>query len=77
MAKNRKKYPELIGYYRIKGYKVTTDSDLRDVHAWIPFELYAKLVSKSLGRFNQERGRISKAISEALEQWIKNENHNI
>ncbi|MEM3827953.1 MAG: hypothetical protein QXP36_01880 [Conexivisphaerales archaeon] len=67
------KYPELIAYYRKKGYKVETDEDLRDVHAWIPLELYSKLMAKSSTRFSQERGRISKAVAEALERWLTEE----
>ena len=64
------KYPELISYYRKKGYKVETDADLRDVHAWIPLELYSKLMAKSSICFSQERGRVSKAVAEALEKWL-------
>jgi hypothetical protein len=64
------KYPELISYYRKKGYKVETDADLRDVHAWIPLELYSKLMAKSSFCFSKERGRVSKAVAEALEKWL-------
>ncbi|MEM2144348.1 MAG: hypothetical protein QW279_03235 [Candidatus Jordarchaeaceae archaeon] len=64
------KYPELIAYYRKKGYRVETDADLRDVHAWIPLELYSKLMAKSSICFSQERGRVSKAIADALEKWL-------
>jgi hypothetical protein len=64
------KYPELIVYFRKKGYRVETDADLRDAHAWIPLELYVQLTTKACATFS-ERGRISKAVTEALEKWLK------
>jgi len=66
------KYPELIEYYRKKGYRVETDADLRDAHAWIPSQLYVKLMTKASATYSQ-RGRISKAIAEAVERWIKDD----
>lgn len=41
------KYPELIAYFRKKGYRVETDADLRDAHAWTPLELYVLLTAKA------------------------------
>jgi len=67
------KYPELIAYYRKIGYRVEVDADLRDVHAWIPLQLYSMLMAKSSLRFSQERGRVSKAVAEALQKWLSEE----
>jgi hypothetical protein len=64
------KYPELVAYFKKRGYQVETDADLRDVHAWIPLELYVQLTTKACLMFS-ERGRISKAVTEALEEWLK------
>jgi hypothetical protein len=70
-VKTGRKYPELIEYYQKKGYNVTSDTDLKNDHAWIPIELYVRFIAKTLGRFDGERGKVSKAFSEALEQWTQ------
>ena len=67
------KYPYLIEYYSKRGYQVRTDLDLRDLHAWVPLQLYSQLMAKSSVRFSRERGRISKAVVEALEEWLQDE----
>jgi hypothetical protein len=67
------KYPDLIEYYRRKGYRVDSDFDLRDVHAWIPLQLYVQFIAKASGKFSRERGKISKAIAEAIEKWLREE----
>ena len=67
------KYPELIEYYRKKGYRVEADCDLRDLHSHLPVQLYVQLMTKACGKFSRERGRVSKAIVEAVEKWVKDE----
>jgi hypothetical protein len=64
------KYPELVAYFKKRGYRVETDADLRDAHAWIPLELYVQLTTKACRTFGA-RGKISKAVAESLEKWLK------
>lgn len=66
------KYPQLIVHYQKKGYRVKIDSDLTDVHGWIPRELYVALVTKATKLFGQERGKLSKALAEAVKGWVEN-----
>ena len=70
MPQIRNKYPELLVYFRKRGYRVETDADLRDAHAWIPLELYVQLTTKAC-RMYGARGKISKAVAESLEKWLK------
>lgn len=70
MPQTHNKYPELVAYFRKKGYRVETDTDLRDAHAWIPLELYVQLTTKACRMFGA-RGKISKAVVESLEKWLK------
>jgi len=69
MPQIRNKYPELVAYFKKRGYRVETDADLRDAHAWIPLELYVQLTTKACRTFGA-RGRISKALCEAIEAWL-------
>jgi len=73
MPQIRNKYPELVAYFKKSGYRVETDADLRDAHAWIPLELYVQLTTKACRTFGA-RGKISKAVAESLEKWLKEEN---
>ena len=70
MPQIRNKYPELVAYFKKRGYRVETDADLRDAHAWIPLELYVQLTTKAC-RMYGARGKISKAVAESLEKWLK------
>ena len=70
MPQTHNKYPELVFYFKKHGYRVETDADLRDAHAWIPLELYVQLTTKACRMFGA-RGKISKAVAEALEKWLK------
>jgi len=70
MPQIRNKYPELVAYFKKRGYSVETDADLRDAHAWIPLELYVQLTTKACRTFGA-RGKISKAVAESLEKWLK------
>jgi len=64
------KYPELVAYFKKRGYRIETDADLRDAHAWIPLELYVQLTTKACRMFGA-RGKISKAVAESLEKWLQ------
>jgi hypothetical protein len=70
MPQARNKYPELVAYFKKRGYHIETDADLRDAHAWIPLELYVQLTTKACRMFGA-RGKISKAVAESLEKWLK------
>lgn len=65
------KYPQLIMHYQKSGYKVRIDADLVDLHGWIPRELYVALATKAAKIFGQEKGKLSKALAEAIKGWIE------
>jgi predicted phosphohydrolase len=65
------KYPQLIAHYQKQGYRVRTDIDLVDLHGWLPRELYVALATKAMKLFGQERGKLSKALAEAVKGWVE------